>query len=179
MAEMKISSSSSIKQLNLVLSQLFPAIDENTQRTVLLGVGNELQADDAAGLLVIRALTAQLGSSPVVLLLEGGIAPENFTGKIRKFAPARVIIVDAAEMGAAAGTVDWVSLDQIDGFSASSHILPLSVLAKFLIQDIGCQVDVIGIQAQTLEMGEDVSAPVQRAVMALAEALARQFIVIG
>jgi len=156
-----------------MLNLPFPAIDLHTQRTVLLGVGNELQADDAAGLLVIRALTARLGSSPVVLLLEGGVAPENFTGKIRKFAPKRVIIVDAADMDAEAGVVDWVGLDQIDGFSASSHIMPLSVLAKFLSEDMGCLVNVIGIQAQTLEMGEAVSLPVQKAAHQLAEGLAR------
>jgi Ni,Fe-hydrogenase maturation factor len=62
-------------------------------------------------------------------------------------------------------------LDQVDGFSASSHILPLSVLAKYIIADTGCEVEIVGIQAQSLEMGEDVSAPVQRAVATLVDAL--------
>jgi hydrogenase 3 maturation protease len=171
---MKISNSSWKKQLSQMLSQLFPATNLKALRVVLLGIGNELQGDDAAGLLVIRALTARLGSSPTVLTLEGGVAPENFTGKIRKFKPDLVLFVDAADLGADAGSVEWVRLDQIDGFSASSHILPLSVLAKFIIADTGCEVGVLGIQPQSLELGEDVSEPVQKAINSLADDLYQQ-----
>ena len=154
-----------------MLSQPYPATNLKALRVVFLGVGNELQGDDAAGLLVIRALAARLSSSPTVLILEGGVAPENFTGKIRKFTPDRVIIVDAADMGFEPGTIQVIPLDQVDGFSASSHILPLSVLAKFIIADTGCEVGIVGIQAKSLEMGEDVSAPVQRAVATLVDVL--------
>jgi len=159
-----------------MLNRPSPAIKTNDPRgVVLLGIGNELQGDDAAGLLVIRALQARAGASPAVLILEAGTAPENFSGKIRKFAPARVIFVDAADMGLEPGSVDWIALEQIDGYSASSHIMPLSVLAKFLVEDVGCQVDVIGIQAQSLEMGQAVSAPVKKAVRKVANELFRQF----
>ena len=134
-----------------------------------MGVGNEMQTDDAAGLLVIRAIQARLGSSPDLLLIEGGMAPENFTGKIRAFNPDIVLFIDAAEMGLSVGEIQWLDLRQVDGFSASSHILPISVLSKFIIQDVGCKVMVIGIQAQSVEMGEDVSLKVLEAVKELAD----------
>ena len=51
----------------------------------------------------------------------------------------------------------------------------LYVLAKFLVDDVGCEVDVIGSQGQSLEMGEAVSAPVKKAVRRVVNALLRQF----
>jgi len=93
-----------------MLSLKFPAIDPKTKRIVLLGVGNELHADDAAGLLVIRALRTRLDSSPVVLLLEGEIAPENFTGKIRQSVLDVMIFLDAAQDDGLLGVIPIVAL---------------------------------------------------------------------
>ena len=152
-----------------MLSQPSPAIKTRPNRIVLLGVGNDLHADDAAGLLVIRALEARLGSSPNVLLIEGGITPENFTGSIRRFGADWVIFIDAANLEVEPGTIEVLPIEQVDGFSASSHMQPLSVLAKFITRDVGCQVGVIAIQAQSLEMEQAVSGAVMVGVNELVE----------
>ena len=154
-----------------MLSLPFPATDIKTLRIVLLGVGNELQGDDAAGLLVIRAIERRLDSNPAVLILEGGVAPENFTANIRRFCPDVVIFLDAADMGAEPGTVQLIPLDRVDGFSASSHIQPLSVLSEFIIAEMGCRVEILGIQAQTMEMGAGVSEMVRKAAFQVADEL--------
>ena len=171
MGETKTSSSCWKDQLNQVLNPKNPAIKGDCKRTALIGAGNEMQADDAAGLLVIRELKLRLTSSPQVLLIEGGMAPENFTGKIRAFKPDLVILIDAAEMGLTPGQIRWVELDEIDGFSASSHILPLSVLAEFLMKDIGGEVRVIGIQVGSVEMGKKVTPEVTKSAVELADAI--------
>ena len=132
---------------------------------MLLGVGNELQADDGAGLLAVRAIKTRLGNSPDMLLIEGATAPENFTGPIRRFAPDLVIIIDAAKMGKKVGEIDWIDLEQIDGFSASSHVQPLSILAGYLIREMNCEVMALGIEAGILEFGEPVSKEVDRSII--------------
>lgn len=151
-----------------MLSQKLPASKEQSFRLALVGVGNELQADDAAGLLVIRAVKARVTRSPNLLLIEGGMAPENFTGKIRRFAPDVVIFFDAADMDAPVGTVRWLGVDEIDGFSASSHSLPLSVVSHFISQDIGCETGLIAIQIAALELNGPVSGAVFQAASDIA-----------
>jgi len=59
----------------------------------------EMRGDDAAGIEVVRRLRHKLKSSKV-LLVEGGVAPENFTSNIRRFKPSHVIFIDATDFGA-------------------------------------------------------------------------------
>jgi hydrogenase 3 maturation protease len=99
-----------------------------------------------------------------VLILEAGQAPENSTGELRKFAPNAVLIIDAADMGEAPGTIRWISEEDIDGMSASTHSLPLSMLAHYLRLELNCDVKILGIQVSSNEVGETVSADVLRAV---------------
>ena len=77
-------------------------------------------------------------------LCEAGHAPENKTGELRKFAPDLVLLIDAAEMGKEPGTVAWISEEDIDGMSASTHSLPLSMLAHYLTLELNCKVTIAG-----------------------------------
>lgn len=138
----------------------------------MLGVGNELNGDDAAGVAVVRRLRMRLPPRPHVLLLEGGAAPENFTGVLRRFAPHWVVLVDAAHMGEAPGCTLWLDWREAEGLSASTHTLPPTVLAKFLIHEIGCNVGLLGIQPQQIEFDKAMSAPVRKAIRAAADGLA-------
>jgi hydrogenase 3 maturation protease len=137
-------------------------------RIAVVGVGNELNGDDGAGVRVVRELAARLPATPGVLLIDGGVAPENFTGPIRRFRPDLVLEIDAAQLGATPGTAAWVDWREADGLSASTHTLPPSVLAAFLTQELGCQVALIGIQPAGLEMGQPLSTSVERAACRLA-----------
>lgn len=135
-------------------------------RTCIIGVGSDLRGDDSAGLMVARALLEDehLQSLPNLLLLEGGPAPENHTNKLRAFQPDLVLFIDAAHMDEPSGTIQWIPLESIDGMSASSHSLPLSVLAHFLSLDFGCEVAILGIQPEQNEFHEKLSLSVQAAV---------------
>lgn len=101
---------------------------------------------------------------PNLFVLDCGSIPENATGPLRKFAPDLILLIDAAEMGESAGEIRWVDLDSIGGFSGSSHTLPLPVLAKYLKHEIGCRVELLGIQPLTLEYAQGVSVPVKNAM---------------
>src|SRR5436190_753858 len=79
-------------------------------RIAILGVGNQFRSDDAAGVLVARALASRECALETehLLIIEAGHAPENTTGELRRFAPDLVLIVDAAEMGETPGTIKWI-----------------------------------------------------------------------
>lgn len=137
-----------------------------------MGVGNDLRGDDSAALVAVREIIARGTLCSHFLALEGGPAPENVTAALRRFQPEQVIFLDAAHMDELPGTVRWIELNTIDGMSASSHSLPLSILAEFIEMEFGCAVTVLGIQPEQNEVMEDLSAPVRRAVDEIVEAFA-------
>ncbi len=139
------------------------------RRLAIVGVGHELRGDDAAGLEVARRTQPYAGER--MLVLEGGPAPENVAGPLRRFAPDAVLFVDAAEFGAEPGAVCWLTPEQAEGLSASTHTMPLSLFARYLQQELDCRVYLVGIQPAQNEIGEPLSAPVARAVNALRDGL--------
>ncbi len=148
---------------------------------VVVGIGQELNGDDAAGMAVARALSKKqrAGSSdalrPVpfsLLVVEAAHAPENCTGVIRRFTPDLVILVDAAAMGDAPGTVRWLSWQDTEGLAGSTHTLSPFVLARYLADELSCDVGLIGIQPQDVSFGAPVSAPVRRGIRSVVRGLA-------
>lgn len=109
------------------------------------------------------------------IAIDGGPIPENATGPLRKFSPDFVILVDAADLGKPAGSVEWLEADMIDGMSASSHTLPLSVLGKFLEAELHCQVAYLGIQPAQLEFAAPLTREVRRSVDLLVSMISEEF----
>lgn len=167
----------------------------NACRTAIVGIGNTLNGDDAAGPLVAQALCALTGSRAsrsditpaaesapatesapaAVAIFDAGPSPEAFTGPLRRFAPELILLVDAAELGEAPGTVRWFDWSQAGGLSASTHTLPPSLVAGFLVRELGCRVALIGIQPQRLDLDGGVSDPVRKAVAQVVRGLATLF----
>jgi hydrogenase 3 maturation protease len=137
----------------------------------VVGIGNELNGDDAAGILAAQKIWAGCQIPANCLSIVAGSIPENASGPLRKFGPDLVIFIDAADSGQTAGTISWLSEDSIGGFSASSHTLPLTVLGQFLRNELGCQVVYMGIQPLSIEYLEEVSPQVENAVNQVVETL--------
>jgi hydrogenase 3 maturation protease len=136
---------------------------------VVLGIGSSLRGDDAAGLAVAEALGRR--RLPGVHALSGGTAPENLTGEIRQLAPARVILVDAADFGGAPGALRQIAPQEAEA-GLGTHSLPLAVLAGYLAAEIGCRVFLLGIQPRSLAFGEGLSPEVRDGVAAVVRRLA-------
>ena len=147
--------------------------ERRPQRVALVGVGHELRGDDAAGLAVARRARPWAGER--LLVLEGGPAPENVTGVLRRFAPQLVLLVDAAEFGAEAGAVRWLTPDMVEGLSATTHTMPLSMLATYLEQELNCRVYLVGIQPGQNGIDQPLSAAVEKAVGAVSAGLGAVF----
>jgi len=166
---MKTSSSYWKTQLKEKLKLL---ADDPPGRVALLGIGNELNGDDSAGNWVARKLCERLVDQPNLLIMDCGSIPENASGPLRRFQPQLILLVDAADLDETPGTIQFVEMDQVRGFSASSHSLPLSVLAGFLVQEFRCEVALCCIQPQSLEFEAKLSTPVTKAVKLLVKELA-------
>ncbi len=98
-------------------------------RLAVLGIGHELYGDDAVGVWLAGRLGRLAHSNESLLAVQGGPAPENFTGTLRRFGPDLVLMVDAALMDLEPGKTGWLSWQDTTGFSASTHTLPLHLLA--------------------------------------------------
>jgi hydrogenase 3 maturation protease len=162
----------------------------------MVGVGQELRGDDAAGILAIRRLqqaiepsddpdsasihasslrtesTADFQSPPRAsarFLFEAGSLPEASAGPLRRFEPDWVIFFDAAEMGKAPGSISWIEPDQLDAITGSTHAFPMSGFFQYLISELGCQVSLVGIQPKHMDFDAPVSDEVLGAVKEIAD----------
>jgi hydrogenase 3 maturation protease len=137
---------------------------------VVVGVGSEMRGDDAAGIEVIKRLR-KASKSKNVLLIEGGVVPENLTSKIRRFGPSHVIFIDAADFGARPGEVIIAEPEAITGQSISTHTMPLSILASYLRKRTGAKIALLGIQPENAIVGERMSKSVRVSVGKVVEIL--------
>jgi hydrogenase 3 maturation protease len=160
-----------VRSLGEGLDNFLP-IGNATFRVAVLGIGNDLSGDDAVGVRIARDLQSRLGPQPDCLVLDAGTAPENFTAPLRRFRPDLVLLVDAAHLSEEPGTVGWIDWQDTDGLSGSTHTLPPSVLAAFLVKELGCRLALLVVQPAHLEFDLPLSAPVEAAARAVVEALA-------
>lgn len=129
---------------------------------ILLTVGNGLMGDDGAGVL----LAEMMHEHPVKdwAVLNGGSAPENIIHRVREVEPSRVLVVDAADMDLAPGSIRRIDADRLeDPFLMTTHILPLSFLIESLCEFVP-QVDLVGIQPSIVAFGFPMSDEVRSAV---------------
>ncbi len=132
------------------------------RRYAVLGVGSAMNSDDAAGTYLIELLSSVIKQDNV-LLVAGSTAPENFTGVIKDFRPDVLFIADAAYMGLSPGETKIVPACDINGVSFSTHMLPLTVMLKYLEYETGCDVLFIGIQPRCTDYGFDMCDDVKKA----------------
>lgn len=136
-----------------------------------MGIGSELSGDDSAGVAAARLLRPLFAQVEHVLVVEAGPVAENASGSLRRFRPDVVILLDAAWFGGQPGEIRGLDWHEADGFSASTHTLPLSVFARYLESEFGCTVLLLAVQAGSVEFGEPASPAVKRAVRSLARGL--------
>lgn len=154
------------------LKQLKTKIEKERKRPLrlaLLGIGHELRGDDAAGLVIAQRLRPFAREN--FLVVEGGHAPENHTGKVRHFNPDLVLLVDCAELNEPPGTIRWLAWQETTGLSASTHTMPPYVLARYLTTTLNCEAALIGIQPAVTTLDFVLSLPVQEAIQEIVDVL--------
>ena len=130
-------------------------------RVVVLGIGNALRRDDAAGSLLARRISAR---SPFIVY-DAGTSPENYLGKIVKDKPDNIVIIDAAEFGGTPGEYRLVEGDDVRTTNMfSTHNASISLSVNFLHNSLQTNIAVLLIQPRDIAFGETLSPEVSSAL---------------
>ncbi len=129
-------------------------------RVAVVGVGNPMRGDDAAGCLLARRLR---GRCPATVI-EAEEVPESYLDAIADARPETVVLVDAVDLGAEPGAVALLESEAIAAYLPSTHRLPLSFLMELIRRRSGADVLLIGIQPLRVGFADGVSPVVAESV---------------
>jgi hydrogenase maturation protease len=135
----------------------------------VVGCGDLLRADDGAGLALLRELR-EAGVPPGVRLVDGGAGGMDVAYEMR--GAKRVIVVDAARTGVAAGTVSRIPGTQVDDMPSLSGLVTGAyrwdhalAFARWLLGDgYPSDVTVYLIEVGDLTPGSGLSGPAREGV---------------
>lgn len=154
------------------LEKILEKLISSNERIVIVGMGNRLKKDDAVGSILAERLSEKI-SSERMMIIDASISLENFIGKISKFKPSLLLIIDAADFKGAPGEIMLVTLDGIAGIGIpTTHNIPLTLLPK-IIEIRRESVFIIGVQPKTTDFGEGLSEEVEKAAEFLEAVIAR------
>ena len=140
-------------------------------KAVVVGVGNELKADDGIGLAVARQLQAEGFASKDVMIVPAEV-PENYIMPIAKFKPELLVLVDSADFQGKAGEVRAIRDEEISSVFTNTHSVPLVLFLEAIRkQSPKSRTVFIGIQPKTLQLGKPMSPEVRKAGRTAADAI--------
>jgi hydrogenase 3 maturation protease len=145
----------------------------NAPKIAILGIGNDLKADDGIGPYIIDQL--QDRNPPHIELINASTVPENYISHLIDTNPHLILLVDAALMQADPGTIKLIDKDTIGGIAFSSHQLPLTFFIEYLESTITTTILILGIQPFTDEFTHPLSEPVQNAANEIITTLTHLF----
>jgi hydrogenase 3 maturation protease len=137
------------------------------KRTVILGIGNPLQGDDAVGSNLVDILHGRVEAT----LINGGEVPENYLSSIRAAQPELVLIIVALELGAEPGCVVVLDADRLRAIENFTRNPGLAFLAVMIQDGTGAEVILVGVQPQATMFAAELSLPVQTTLHNLEELL--------
>ncbi len=136
----------------------------NSDKLVILGIGNELKGDDFLGSLLARKLSNLFKEKDNIVVFDGGTVPENYTGAIKKENANVIILIDAADMGKEPGYIRIIECNEIATYHLSTHAMPLSFLVKYLEYSTKAEIVLIGIQPKELELVGNISMEIEKSM---------------
>jgi len=134
----------------------------NSQKIVILGIGNEMRGDDGLGSVLAQELSNL--EDRHITIFDGKTVPENFTGAIKRETPSHIIILDAVEMGEPPGHVKLVFKEEIANYSISTHAMPLSFLINYLETTTSAKIMLMGIQPKDMDLIDEMSPEIHESL---------------
>jgi hydrogenase maturation protease len=140
-----------------------------TTRTLVLGIGNTLLGDEGAGVYAVRALAADQGERPDIAFVDGGTLSFTLAAPIEE--ADQLIVIDAAQLKADAGTVRVFEGGEMDAFLGANRkrsvhevgLIDLMAIAR-LTDALPARRALIGIQPQYVDWAEQPTAAVAAAI---------------
>jgi hydrogenase 3 maturation protease len=130
-------------------------MEPRRNRIAVVGIGNRLQGDDAAGLVVAEGLQKKLTGKPNVRVFQVGETPENHLGEIASFTPEVIYLVDAGHFGAEPGAWRLFPASEIRSQGFTTHAASLSLTASFLEEQTGASIFLLAIQPDKIQVGAE------------------------
>lgn len=127
------------------------------RNVVILGIGNPARGDDGVGPYLAERLTGRIDAE----VINCEEIPESYTGVIRKLQPDTVIILDTVCMGEKPGAVAVLTPEEVSTTGYSTHNGSIGVLMKYLKQETGADVFLLGIQPGNTSYGSPMTTQVR------------------
>ena len=138
-------------------------------KTLILGIGNTLLSDEGIGIHVLNALQKAPPQPAGITYMDGGTLSFTLADAIEDC--DQLVVVDASELKASAGTVKVFTNEAMDSFVTSGnkksvHEVGLAdVLSIALLNDsLPKKRALVGIQPQKLDWGEQPTPAVETAI---------------
>lgn len=150
--------------------------DDYENSIVVLGVGNILLTDEGLGVHVVEVLKANYTFIPQISLIDGGTMGMELLTYMRGM--KKILLIDAVNGGEAPGTIyefphreleqyftDHISVHEV----GMQDILRIRAIQENPLEDA----IVIGVEPESLDVGFEPSAPVQKALPEVKERVLR------
>ncbi|VTY43851.1 HyaD/HybD family hydrogenase maturation endopeptidase [Veillonella atypica] len=150
--------------------------DDYENSVVVLGVGNILLTDEGLGVHVVEDLKANYTFTPQISLIDGGTMGMELLTYMRGM--KKILLIDAVNGGEAPGTIyefphreleqyftDHISVHEV----GMQDILRIRAIQENPLEDA----IVIGVEPESLDVGFEPSAPVQKALPEVKERVLR------
>lgn len=150
--------------------------DDYENSIVVLGVGNILLTDEGLGVHVVEDLKANYTFTPQISLIDGGTMGMELLTYMRGM--KKILLIDAVNGGEAPGTIyefphreleqyftDHISVHEV----GMQDILRIRAIQENPLEDA----IVIGVEPESLDVGFEPSAPVQKALPKVKERVLR------
>ena len=150
--------------------------DDYENSIVALGVGNILLTDEGLGVHVVEDLKANYTFTPQISLIDGGTMGMELLTYMRGM--KKILLIDAVNGGEAPGTIyefphreleqyftDHISVHEV----GMQDILRIRAIQENPLEDA----IVIGVEPESLDVGFEPSAPVQKALPEVKERVLR------
>ncbi len=139
-------------------------------RVAVMGVGNILRADDALGPRVASALKETDTLTPFVC----ESVPENWLAPVRRSSPDVILFVDVADFGGEPGEIRLLEASDLAGLHApGTHGMASRFLMELFTQSTKAPSFMLAVQPLTIELGEPMSEPCERAAREIIDELTR------
>ena len=134
---------------------------------LVVGIGNTLRGDDGFGPRMIERLEGKVSAT----LLDVGEVPESYLGRVLEQKARTILVLDAADIGEAAGTATILEGDDLAGCNVSTHQMPLELFFRYLRENTHADVFALGVQPKQIALGSEMSPEVESTAGILSEVL--------
>jgi hydrogenase 3 maturation protease len=142
----------------------FKEVEIKKERFAVMGMGNDTKGDDGVGFYAVDKLSKEFKGDASLLFIKTS-APEDHVREIKEFAPALLIIIDAADFGKKPGSIKIIRECQISEAFVSIRTTPLALFLRLYNADqpVKDAVTIIGIQRKSSDFGQPMCGDVKKA----------------